>query len=116
MPQRGARGCPVTDLRNLPAPAMATAADTIATAGTSTARPSTRRLSVFDPAASPMRSILVFSIGQVGLDGNRRWTPQNLIRHQFSGGERSSDAQAFVTGGEIEARAWRRRTNQRQFI
>src|ERR1022692_4138320 len=67
MPHRGPRGSPVTDLRKLLTPARATAADTIAPAGTVTVAPFTERVTV-----SAMRVLLLPAAGEIGGVRNRR--------------------------------------------
>jgi len=82
MPQSGARGAPLTDLRKAVTPASATAVETMAPAGAVTTTPLTVSFTVSD-----MRRLLEMAAGQVRLDGNRGGTPEQSIRHQPGRGE-----------------------------
>src|SRR5580658_3678302 len=65
----------------------------------------------------PTKSLmLLLSVRPVWFHWNRRGAPQNLVHYQFSGGQRGGDAQALMTGGEVEARTRRARADERKFV
>src|SRR5262245_59984687 len=107
IPQSGPRGSPLTDLRNIEAPAAVTAAETMLPAGTLTGTPLIVRAIV---------SCMRFSPREIRLDRNGRTTMQDLVGHQFSCCQRVSDSQPFVSSGKKEPLVVRTGTNQRQIV
>ena len=77
MPQSGARGFPVMERRNITAPEIAMAAETLEPAGTATRLPLTVRAT-----GSGMETAR-----QVRSDGDRRPALQQLVRQQFGRGQ-----------------------------
>src|SRR5579872_6063206 len=92
----------------------------MAPAGTDMGRPFT--LSWTWPAESlalPRLGLVMLrhlSARQVRLRRDRRNPPGDAVGHQPAGGQRRSDAQPFMAGGEIEALVGGNRTDERELI
>src|SRR5450432_795119 len=110
MPQRGARGSPLTDLRKVVTPARATAAATVAPRGTSTTMPFTVI------ATSFVITCLRKTRRQVWFRRNRRRDTQNRAHDQLGGTQRGRDSQTFVSRSQQQPRLPRNTPNKWQLI